>query len=139
NSCVGCHTQPTVGGTSPATNPEVAVATLDGATNTVPFFVTVDGPVREARFKFNADGSRDGGVHDLFTITGRVDAQGCTIAQPDFLTANAAGNLIFRIPTPTFGGGLIEEISDATIVANQNSNVAAKQALGISGHPNRNG
>ena len=139
NSCVGCHTQPAVGGTSPATNPEVAVATLDGATNTVPFFITLDGPVREARLKFNADGSRDGGVHDLFTITGRVDAQGCTIAQPDFLTANAASNLIFRIPTPTYGGGLIEEISDATIVANHNSNVAAKQALGISGHPNRNG
>jgi CxxC motif-containing protein (DUF1111 family) len=133
NSCVGCHIQPTVGGTSPSTNPEVAVATLHGATNTVPLFITLNGPVLEARFK------SDGVVHDLYTITGRVDATGCNIAQPDFDAAAAAGDLIFRIPTPTFGGGLIEEIHDATIVANQNANASAKAALGISGHPNRNG
>src|SRR2546430_4845527 len=28
NSCSGCHLQPAVGGTSPATNPQIAVATL---------------------------------------------------------------------------------------------------------------
>jgi len=28
DSCSGCHSQPTIGGTSPATNPQVAVATL---------------------------------------------------------------------------------------------------------------
>src|SRR5262249_54144575 len=106
---------------------------------------TATGPVREARFKFvpNPDGTlsttRDGGVHDLFVITGRIDAAGCTIVQPDFNTAAASNNLIFRIPTPVFGGGLIEEIPDATIVANQGANLSAKQALGISGHPNRNG
>lgn len=133
NSCVGCHAQPAVGGTSPTTNPEVGVATLDGATNTVPFFITPNGPVREARF------TTDGGVHDLYTITGRIDAPGCSIAQPDFDAAAAAGTLIFRVPTPVFGGGLIEEIHDATIVANQQANLAAKQGLGISGHPNRNG
>src|SRR5277367_2269808 len=33
NSCAGCHAQPAIGGTSPSTNPEVAVATQDGATN----------------------------------------------------------------------------------------------------------
>lgn len=139
NSCVGCHAQPATGGTSPFTNPEFTVGNLDGATNTIPFFVTSNGPVREARFKFNPDGTRDGGVHALFTITGRIDATGCGIAQPDFNAAAAANNLIFRIPTPVFGGGLIEEIHDATIVANQNSNLGAKAALGISGHPNRNG
>jgi hypothetical protein len=47
-------------------------------------------------------------VHDLFTITGRTDATGCNIAQPDFATALAQNNVIFRIPTPTFGAGLIE-------------------------------
>jgi CxxC motif-containing protein (DUF1111 family) len=83
--------------------------------------------------------TRDGGVHDLFTITGRIDAVGCNIGQPDFNAASAANNLIFRIPTPLFGGGLVEEIEDATIVANQNSNLSAKSALGIFGHPNRNG
>jgi CxxC motif-containing protein (DUF1111 family) len=139
NSCAGCHAQPAVGGTSPSTNPQLSVANLDGATNTIPYYALFNGPVREARFKFNPDGTPDGGVHDLFTITGRSDAPGCNIAQPDFNEASAANNLIFRIPTPVFGGGLIEEIQDATIVANQNSNAAAKQALGISGHPNRNG
>src|SRR5262245_38178650 len=30
DSCVGCHTQPAVGGSSPAVNPQVAVATAFG-------------------------------------------------------------------------------------------------------------
>jgi CxxC motif-containing protein (DUF1111 family) len=88
-------------------------------------------------------------VHDLFTIAGRVDATGCTsavIAQPDFgppgdgLTGQGGGpNFIFRIPTPLFGAGLIEEIPDATILANMYAYAAAKQALGIVGRPNRSG
>src|SRR5437870_5368477 len=139
DSCAGCHAQPAVGGTSPFTNPQVDVANKAGATNVVPDFIIKQGPVREARFKFNPDGTRDGGVHDLFTITGRTDAVGCNIAQPDFNVAAANNNLIFRIPTPLFGGGLIETIQDATILANRNSNLAAKQALGINGHPNFNG
>ncbi len=80
DSCAGCHAQPAVGGTSPSVNPQVAVATKNGATNHVPFFITPDGPVREARFKFKRDGSRDGGVHDLYTIAGRADAPGCVLA-----------------------------------------------------------
>jgi len=139
DSCASCHSQPAIGGTSPFTNPEVAVATKDGAKNAVPFFVTASGPVREARFKFNPDGTRDGGVHDLFTITGRVDAIGCSIAQPDFNAAAASNNLSLRIPTPVFGAGLIEAIPDSTIIANKNANLAAKRALGISGHENREG
>src|SRR5215470_18236018 len=66
NSCAGCHAQPDIGGSSPAINPQVAVATLDGARNTVPSFIKVNGPIREARFVKNPDGSPDGGVHDLF-------------------------------------------------------------------------
>jgi hypothetical protein len=42
-------------------NPQVALANLDGATNTAPSFITPDGPVREARFIHNPDGSLDGG------------------------------------------------------------------------------
>lgn len=72
NSCAGCHAQPVAGGTSPFTNPEVALATLDGATNFVPPFVTLDGPVREARFVRDSKGNPDGGVHDLFVISGRT-------------------------------------------------------------------
>ena len=143
NQCLSCHSQPAPGGTSPAENPAIAVATLSGAKNTVPWFIVPNGPVREARFKSNPNGTNDGGVHDLFVITGRTDAAGCNISQPDFLPAGnpltgqgGNANIIFRIPTPVFGAGLIEAISDSAILANQQANAAEKAALGISGHPN---
>src|SRR5881397_4243710 len=82
DSCAGCHSQPAIGGTSPAVNPQVDTATKEGAYNEVPFFITQNGPVREARFKFKPNGTPDGGVHALFTITGRTDAPGCAILQP---------------------------------------------------------
>src|SRR5207245_2442065 len=44
-----------------------------------------------------------------------------------------------RIPTPTFGSGLIEQIPDWAILANRNANALVKASLGISGHPNQNG
>ena len=126
-------------GTSPNTkaypyvgqNPQFTVGQLMGGSNTVPFFVTADGPVREARYK------SDGGVHDLFTIAGRTDAPGCSMAQPDFASEYANGNLVFRIPTPVFGAGLIENISEDTILANLAA--SASKQLGISGVPNRSG
>lgn len=139
DSCAGCHAQPAPGGSSPSVNPQVAVATRNGATNKIPFFIALHGPVREARFPFNPDGSPDGGVHDLYTIAGRADAPGCNLTQPDFDAAAARNNLIFRIPTPVFGAGFVEAIEDSTIVANQNSDLVAKRLLGISGHPNRSG
>ena len=138
DNCAGCHAQPAVGGSSPFVNPQVEVATKANAQNVVPFFITVDGPVREARFKFKANGARDGGVHDLFTITGRTDAEGCNIAQPDFKAAAENHNLIFRIPTPLFGAGLIGSIDDDTIIENKKSNSAKKALLGISGRINTN-
>jgi CxxC motif-containing protein (DUF1111 family) len=90
------------------------------------------------RFIKSPTGAADGGVHDLFTISGRSDASGCSITQPDFATAVADNNAIFRIPTPLFGTGLIEAIDDVTILNNMAANAAAKAALGISGHENRN-
>ncbi len=142
NQCLSCHTQPGAGGTSPAQNPLIAVATLNGAKNTVPWFITQKGPIREPRFK-KSNGVSDGSVHDLFVITGRTDAAGCNIAQPDFLPAGnpltgqgGNSNVIFRIPTPVFGAGLIESITDSAILANMKSNAAAKTAMGISGHAN---
>jgi CxxC motif-containing protein (DUF1111 family) len=79
-------------------------------------------------------------VHDLFTIVGRSDnPPGCNITQPDFATNLANSNVIFRIPTPTFGGGLIEAITDSTIRNNLTANGSTKAALGISGHVNTNG
>jgi CxxC motif-containing protein (DUF1111 family) len=165
DSCGACHSQPAIGGTSPhvgafpsniGPNPQVALATANGAMNKLPFFVTSDGPVREARFKFvvDPDGSidrnePDGGVHDLFTIQGRADAtnvmmpsgqtQTCVLAQEDFDRARDQNNLTLRIPTPVFGGGLIEMIDDATILTNMQANGAAKRQLGIRGTPNRSG
>ena len=138
-SCAQCHAQPAIGGTSPFTNPQVADATDQGADNSVPSFITLNGPVREARFPYTFSGQVDGGVHDLFTITGRSDAPGCNISQPNFNQAAQLGDLIFRIPTPLFGGGLIQEISDATILANMSSNQQQKRSLGIGGQPNTSG
>jgi CxxC motif-containing protein (DUF1111 family) len=136
DSCGGCHIQPALGGTSPFVNPQVAFARKDGGTDRVPTFIAANGPVREARFVLNPDATADGGVHALFTITGRAGAGGCTLAQPDFATQLANHNVIFRIPTPTFGAGLIEQIPDAAIAANQANNAFQKQALGIKGKPN---
>jgi cytochrome c553 len=139
DSCGSCHSQPATGGTSPNTkafpfigqNPQFTVGQLMGGSNAIPFFVTADGPVREARFK------SDSGVHDLFTIAGRSDATGCSMSQPDFTAEAANGNLSFRIPTPLFGAGMIENIADATILANLAA--SASRQLGISGVPNRSG
>jgi CxxC motif-containing protein (DUF1111 family) len=136
DSCVGCHIYPAPGGSSPPMNPQVAFATKMGADNTLPSFISLHGPVREARFVKNSDGSPDGGVHSLFTIQGRSDATGCTLAQPNFASALSTDNVIFRIPTPTFGAGLIEQIPDSTIMANQAANAATKKTLGIRGRPN---
>jgi CxxC motif-containing protein (DUF1111 family) len=143
NQCLSCHSQPAPGGTSPAQNPLIPVATLSGAKNVVPWFIAPNGPVREARFKQSPDGTNDGEVHDLFVIAGRSDAAGCSIAQPDFLPAGnpltgrgGNPNIIFRIPTPVFGAGLIEAIPDSAILANQQANASLKKELGISGHAN---
>jgi len=139
DSCSGCHLQPEVGGTSPFVNPQVAFANKMNATNAVPSFITANGPVREARFVRNPDGTPDGGVHALFTITGRDDAPGCMLGQPAFEQELANRNVIFRIPTPTFGAGLIEEIPDSAIVANRVANASTKRLFGISGRVNKNG
>jgi hypothetical protein len=137
NSCTpGCHSQPALGGTSPAVNPSFGFATAKGAANVVPFFETIDGPTREVRFLFNPDGTRDGGVHQKFSVRGRSDAAGCDLGQPDF-EANR-GNMSFRIPTPMFGLGLIDAIPDVEILAHANANLERKAALGIHGDANHN-
>jgi len=136
NSCGGCHAHPATGGSSPPINPQVAFANEGGARNAIPSFISRDGPVRVARFIRNADGTPDGGVHALFTIAGHHDAPGCNLAQPDFAAAQAANNLVFRIPTPLFGAGLIEQIPDSAIIANLAASGSQKRALGIIGRPN---
>jgi CxxC motif-containing protein (DUF1111 family) len=142
-SCAFCHAQPATGGSSPSVNPQITDASADGARNTIPSFITSSGPVREARFPFffdqfgNPDTTRpNGGVEDLFTITGRTDAGACNLTQPSFAQAQATGNIIFRIPTPTFGTGLMENIDETTLLNNAAANSGS---FGTSGSFNRNG
>ena len=155
NQCSGCHSQPTVGGTSPnadiypniGPNLEaevIANGVVNGNFNTIPSFITPTGPTREARFPFffNSNGSvntsaPNGGVETIFTVSGRQDAGSCNIPQPSFALAQEDNNIIFRIPTPVFGGGLIENLDDSTLLAVQAA--AANNGLGISGTFNHNG
>jgi len=136
DSCLGCHSQPASGGSSPSVNPQIAFAAANGGIDVIPPFLSAHGPAREARFVRNPDGTPDGGVHALFTISGRHGADGCAMAQPDFAREYANNNVIFRIPTPVFGAGLIEMIPDRTIVAAAQASAAARTALGIRGRPN---
>ena len=155
DSCGACHSQPAPGGSSPAAlifpkiapNPQsqvIANQIVNGSTNTIPYFVLLDGPVREARFPFffNRFGepnlnAPNGGVEDLFTVSGRSDAVGCGLTQPDFEAARAVNNIIFRIPTPLFGAGLIANIDDSTLLANRSAQLHNR--FGISGAFNHNG
>src|SRR5512135_2238522 len=86
------------------------------------------------------NGVPNGGVQALFTIAGRVDAQGCNATQPNFAAEIAANNLTFRIPTPTFGGGLITNVLETTLEANLNATppgAPSSASLGIHGILNR--
>jgi CxxC motif-containing protein (DUF1111 family) len=139
DSCGGCHNYPAPGGTSPPVNPQVAVATKQGATNTVPFFVSLDGPIRHAFVKENPGGGHGHTQVHLYTVTGRADAPGCVFEQPDFDALAAANNLALHIPLQLYGLGLIEAIDAVTIADNLASNSAVKQALGIGGHAGASG
>src|SRR5215469_3079459 len=138
-SCAACHIAPAVGGASPATNPQVADANTNGATNVIPSFITANGPIREARFILGPDGTPDGGVHDLFSIQGRSDAPGCVFAQPDFAAQVAKHNVVFRIPINTFGDGLVEGLSDQSLQSAFATQAQQNGSLGISGHFNLSG
>ena len=147
DSCGGCHSQPAAGGTSPALNPQsqvIANGKVNGNFNTIPSFIQANGPVREARFPFFFDqfgnpnpNSPNGGVEDEFTITGRSDAGNCNLGQPSFAQAQQTNNVIFRIPTPVFGTGLMGNIDDSTLLANHAAQ--ANNGLGIGGTFNHNG
>ena len=65
-----------------------------------------------------------------------LGAGSCTLKQPDFATELANHNVIFRIPTPVFGAGLIEMIPDVALTANLAATASARSLLGIRGRPN---
>jgi CxxC motif-containing protein (DUF1111 family) len=158
NSCAGCHVHPDIGGGSPAIdsgitgtssldnqpiarqNPQIAVATLSGAKNAIPSFVTADGPIREARLK------TDNGVHDLFTIAGRADAPGCNAVAFNFSSELANDNVSFRIPLSIFGLGLVELVTEEALGANladdrfgEGPIIGKHTVFGIQGNFNRSG
>ncbi len=145
NQCSSCHAQPAMGGSGAAVNPQFLLISSGVAPdNTMPSFITANGPTLEARAPFflNSSGEANtaapnGGVEDLFTVAGRSDAGNCNLAQPNFAAYLAANDLIFRIPTPTFGAGLIENLDDSTLLANRAKNLS--NTLGISGTFNRSG
>jgi hypothetical protein len=118
NSCASCHAHPAIGGTSPATNPQVSVATqaqVNKVTAVVPI-ISATGPVREVRFE------TDGGVHDLFTIAWPSgNARKCTVAaglrDGRGHGRGFPGSCDFAFQ-PHFGLGLIEAIEDFTILNN---------------------
>jgi mono/diheme cytochrome c family protein len=154
NQCSSCHAQPAIGGSGAAVNPQFTFTTTsDGivsgpvaAGNTMPTFITQNGPTREARFPFffESNGTTvntsapNGGVEDLFTVAGRPDRGTCTsLAQPNFTAAENAGNVIFRIPTPVFGAGPGREPGRLNAAENRHTNLS--NSFGISGSFNRSG
>jgi CxxC motif-containing protein (DUF1111 family) len=126
-------------------NPQFLFISSGVAPNdTMPSFITANGPTLEARAPFflNSSGAintkaPNGGVEDLFTVTGRSDAGSCSLSQPNFNAYLAVNDLIFRIPTPVFGAGLIENLDDSTLLTNQAANLS--NTLGIAGTFNHSG
>ncbi len=156
DQCFICHAHPVLGGSGgfivpnpgdpvpePAENPQFRlVPHRFGRQNVVPVFEEQYGPIREVRFKFRADGTRDGGVHQLWTVRGSTNdptIPDCALTQPDFSAQYQAGNLSFRIPLQMLGLGLIESIQDREILARHDATAAQRAQLGIGGHPNRSG
>jgi hypothetical protein len=152
DQCFICHAQPMLGGSGGFISPAAGVTAQNpafdlvphrfGKQNTVPSFITRFGPIREVRFKFKSDGTRDGGVHQLYVTTGITNDPGnasCNAAQPNFATQLAQNNLSFRIPLQMLGLGLIESIQDMEIMRSFNASATQRGTLGIGGHPNRSG
>ena len=139
DSCAGCHAEPAVGGTSPFVNPQFAVANKNGASNVIPFFVfRTDLFARRGLFPIPMVAATGGCMICIQSPDGWT-LQGVTSLQPDFTAAAKKHNMIFRIPTPVFGAGLIENIPDDVIIYNMNANLTRKRALNISGQPNYSG
>jgi CxxC motif-containing protein (DUF1111 family) len=139
-SCGACHASPATGGSSPATNPQVTDGNAMGGSNVIPSFITANGPIREARFVTLPNGQPDGAVHDLFSIQTRSDnPSGCVFPQPPFAQALAANNVIFRIPTPLFGAGLVEVVPDLNLQNAFAAQASKNGSLGISGSFNTTG
>jgi CxxC motif-containing protein (DUF1111 family) len=140
NACSWCHSYPATGGSSPTTNSEVQMATLNGATgNAIPSanyyapdnsdgqpFIRTNGPTRAAYQRST------GAELKLYTIVGMSDIgtalPNCTssaLPQPNFATLLGNNDISPHIPIPLFGIGLVEATSDATLRAAQDQSKMA--------------
>jgi len=72
DSCAGCHAQPAIGGTSPFVNPQVEVATKNGAMNVLPFLL----PSMDRCAKPDSNSNPMGRATAAFTICPRSHADG---------------------------------------------------------------
>lgn len=128
-----------------APNPAQKGTVACNNTNTIPSFLSANGPTREVRFPFffNSNGTvntsaPNGSVEDIFVVSGRPDGgSGCSATQPNFAHAQALNNIIFRIPTPLFGLGLLENVDDSTYLINRQNNL--RNSFGIAGTFNYSG
>src|SRR5262249_20576264 len=158
DQCPVCHNQPALGGSggflvpNPADpqmlfrQPENPMFDLiphrKGASNVVPSFIERLGPIREVRFARKPDGSRDGSVHQLFTVVDRSDVgtaecDASTLPPTDFESEFRRGNTRFRIPLQLFGRGIIDSIQDAEILSRHDATARIRAQLRIEGIPNR--
>src|SRR5262245_39556986 len=141
--CFICHAHPVLGGSGgfivpnaggpvpqPAENPQFRLGPHRfGRPNIVLAFEEQYGPIREVLFKFKPDGTRDGGVHQLWTVRGSLNdptIPDCALVQPDCAREFAAGNLSFRIPLQMLALGLIESIQDREIMAHHDATAAQR-------------
>ncbi|HLJ28763.1 MAG TPA: di-heme oxidoredictase family protein [Candidatus Angelobacter sp.] len=141
--CSNMTANPTTGAVtskfSASNNPQVVDATDRGGVNSIPSFINqANGPLLEVRFPKavgagpstlgNPASVPAGAVAELFVISGRSDAPAnCTIDQEDFQAQQAANNVVFRIPIPTFGDGFVENTPETSLAAAAN---AAKAEAG---------
>ena len=101
-SCAGCHSIPAIGGIAPVT--------------------TVRAGIRDTNGAFRDFDSARGSLFQLFSIP----THGCQSVIP-----SEANVIARRVPIPLFGAGLIEAISDTTILALADPNDA--DGDGVSG------
>ena len=105
NSCAQCHAFPAVGGSSPASNPQVALATLDGALNTVPSFITTTARCGKLASSVTPTVRPMAGCMACSTIAGRTDAEGCNLKQPNFDSAAGRRERDFSDPHSNLRSG----------------------------------
>ena len=140
--CAGCHVQPAVGGTSPAVNPlfRVDAAEISGSGNVIPSFITRGRPDPRSAVPVQPDGSRDGGVHALFVITGHPDA--ARLQHPAGGLRDAGPQQQHHLPDSHAD---LRRRADRADPGQRDPRQPERRtrppraALGISGRPNRNG